>query len=70
MKTTTIEVEGMHCAGCARTVEALLSSLAGVKKARVSFPEATARVLHDPEATSAGDLAAAIEKGGFKARTE
>jgi copper chaperone CopZ len=68
MKTTELRIEGMHCDGCARTVEALLGGVPGVKKARVSFADRAARVLHDPESASAAELAAAVETGGFKAR--
>jgi len=68
MKTTELAIEGMHCTGCARTVETLLSGVTGVRKAEVSFEKARARILHDPNAVAAADLAAAVQKGGFKAR--
>ena len=67
MKTTILTIEGMHCDGCARTIEALLSRVPGVRKAEASFDERQARVLHDQTSSSAGDLAAAIAKGGFTA---
>lgn len=68
MKTTELRIEGMHCDGCARTVEALLGGVPGVKKSRISFDDGAARILHEAESASAGDLVAAVEKGGFKAR--
>ncbi len=68
MKTKEFSIDGMHCDGCANTIEALLSRVPGVRKAEVSFGEKRARVLHDPNAASDADLAAAIEKGGFKAK--
>ena len=67
MKTTILAIEGMHCDGCARTIEALLTRVPGVRKAEASFDERQARVLHDQTMASAADLAAAIAKGGFTA---
>lgn len=68
MKTTEFSIDGMHCDGCANTIEALLARLPGVRKADVSFSEKRARMLHDPNAASDADLAAAIGKGGFTAK--
>lgn len=68
MKTTEVSIDGMHCDGCARTIEALLSRVPGVRKADVSFADRRARVLHDPATTSDADLTAAIGKGGFIAK--
>ena len=68
MKTTILTIEGMHCDGCARTIEALLARVPGVRKAEASFDERQARVLHNQTAASATDLAAAVAKGGFTAK--
>lgn len=68
MKTTILTIEGMHCDGCARTIEALLGRVTGVRKAEASFDERQARVLHDQATASATDLTAAIAKGGFTAK--
>jgi len=67
MKTTVLAVTGMHCDGCARTIEALLGRVAGVRKAQASFREGEARVLHDRDEAPEAELLAAIEKGGFEA---
>lgn len=70
MKTTLLAIEGMHCDGCACTIEALLTRLPGVRKVEASFEERRARVLHDPVSVSETALAEAIAKGGFTARAE
>lgn len=67
MKTTTMTIKGMHCDGCARTVEALLLRVPGVRKAEASFDKREARVLHDRNKAPEADLAAAIARGGFEA---
>ena len=70
MKTTTMTIKGMHCDGCARTVEALLARVPGVRKAEASFDARQARVLHDRNKAPEADLIAAIAKGGFEATVE
>ncbi|SMF26561.1 DNA-binding transcriptional regulator, MerR family [Tistlia consotensis] len=70
MKTTTMTIKGMHCDGCARTVEALLDRVPGVRKAEASFDAHQARVLHDQAEAPEADLVAAVAKGGFEAAVE
>ena len=66
MKTTTIKIDGMHCEGCAQTLQFLLGREAGVRKVEVSFAEREARILHDPQASDSAKLAAIIGKAGFR----
>lgn len=66
MKSVTLKVEGMHCTGCASTIQALLQRNDGVKKASASFEAGEARVLYDPTAVSEDQLAGVIEKAGFR----
>lgn len=68
MQTTILDIEGMHCKGCARTVEALLRQAPGVQKAEASYEEKRARVLHDAGLASAAVLAAIVAQGGYKAK--
>ena len=66
MKTVFLQIQGMHCDGCAETIKALLAVEAGVKASSASFKEGCARVLYDPEVVDERKLVAAIEKGGYK----
>lgn len=66
MKTATFTVEGMHCEGCASTIETVLKRQAGVQMATVSFPDRQARILYDPSAIDEDRLVAAIEKPGYR----
>jgi copper chaperone CopZ len=66
MNHVTFRVEGMHCSGCAATIQALLESNAGVRSASTSFDEHQARVLYDPGAVSEAELIAMIEKAGYR----
>lgn len=66
MKTIEFHIQGMHCDGCAKTIEALLATETGVKAASANFSSARARVLYDPATIDTAKLVAAIEKGGYK----
>jgi len=65
VKTATFKIDGMHCDGCARTIEALVSTEPGVRKATISFKAREARILFDPQALGEDQLAAAIRKAGY-----
>lgn len=65
VKTATFKIDGMHCDGCARTIEALVSTEPGVRKATVSFKAREARILFDPQALGEDQLAAVIRKAGY-----
>jgi DNA-binding transcriptional MerR regulator/copper chaperone CopZ len=66
MKDANFRIEGMHCEGCAKTIEALLGAEPGVQRAAVSFQAREAQVQFDPQATDDAHLAAAIERAGYK----
>jgi len=65
MNSVTLKVEGMHCEGCAKTIEALLGVEPGVRRATVSFKAREAQVRFDPNAIDDGQIAAAIERAGY-----
>ena len=66
MNNATFKVDGMHCGGCAETIQALLQRHAGVRKASASFDKREAQVLYEPGTVSEDELVAAIEKTGFR----
>lgn len=66
MNSVTLKVEGMHCDGCAATIQALLEKNGGTRKVAVSFRQGEARVLYDPRSVTEEQLTATIEKGGFR----
>lgn len=66
MRTITLEVEGMKCAGCASTVESALSDVAGVQRVDVSLEGAEARVTADDPVREV-DLVAAVLDAGYRA---
>ena len=65
MKTTILKIEGMHCEGCAQTIEFLVGREAGVRKVSVSLKEREARILHEP-GVGEDRLAGIIKRAGFR----
>ncbi len=66
MKTADLIIEGMHCDGCAKTVEALLAAEPGVKAATVSYGSGKAHVLFDPQTIDLSRLEKVVELAGFQ----
>lgn len=65
-----LRIEGMHCGGCARGLQTVLTRIEGVIAARVSFDESRAVVDYDPHRVTLERLIHAIENAGFRARVE
>ncbi|MBI3375409.1 MAG: MerR family DNA-binding protein [Betaproteobacteria bacterium] len=66
MKTIDLTIQGMHCEGCAKTIEALLATEPGVKSATVSYGSGSARVLFDPASVDLPRLVKAVERAGYR----
>ncbi len=66
MKNVMFKIEGMHCSGCAATIQTVLLRHGGVKSASASFDAGEARVFYDPAVVSEEQVAAVIEKAGFR----
>ena len=61
-----LEIGGMTCGGCVRSVTRVLEAVPGVKAANVELEKARARI--EGEALDAATLIAAVEDAGFDAR--
>jgi copper chaperone CopZ len=66
MKSLELRIEGMHCDGCAGTIEALLAREPGIKGASVSYAAGKGQILYDPAATDPARIAATIERAGYR----
>jgi copper chaperone CopZ len=62
-----MQVEGMSCQGCVRTIQRKLSSQPGVKQAHVNLAAARAVVEYDDALTTPDALLAAVEQIGYHA---
>jgi copper chaperone len=68
METIVLEVSGMTCGGCVRSVTNVLKALPGVSAAEVSLEKSQAKVTFDPALANAAALRAAVEEAGYEAR--
>ncbi|MBG9989390.1 heavy-metal-associated domain-containing protein [Aerococcaceae bacterium DSM 111176] len=62
----TYNVEGLSCAGCARTVENTLKDIEGVNNASVNLAEKTATVSYEDTNISFETLSDAVAESGYK----
>lgn len=69
METIILNIGGMTCGGCVKSVTKVLEALDGVAKAEVSLENATAAVTFDAGKIQADDLIEAVEDAGFDAKT-
>jgi copper chaperone len=67
MQEQTIKIAGMSCQGCVRSVERVLTGLAGVERVVVSLEQGQVQVSFDPRQVSDTQLRAAIVSAGFEA---
>lgn len=64
-RVTTIDVAGMHCGGCERSLVTALQALPGVEAASADHIAEQVEVTHDPAVAGEAALRAAVESAGF-----
>ncbi|OFR05118.1 heavy-metal-associated domain-containing protein [Neisseria sicca] len=67
METLTLNIGGMTCGGCVKSVTRILENTQGVAKAEVSLDNKNAIIEFDPAKTNPEALIEAIEDGGYDA---
>jgi len=67
LETSTLDIQGMHCASCVSRIEQSLKKVAGVSDASVNLATNRARVVFDPALAASESLIAAVEKAGYGA---
>ena len=67
METLTLNIGGMTCGGCVKSVTRILENTQGVVKAEVSLENKNAVIEFDPAKTNPDALIEAIEDGGYDA---
>ena len=67
MAKTTLEVNGMSCQHCVKTVTDVLTELEGVQRAKVNLRKGEAIVHFDASHTTTDNLTEAITEAGFEA---
>lgn len=66
-REVVMPVEGMSCVACVARVKKEISAMPGVAAVNVDLAERRARISFDPKRISPKELAAAIDKLGYKA---
>ena len=66
METATLQIRGMTCAGCVRSVTKALQKLNGVASAEVSLDSGEAKIAFDSTRVSVAQLKAALEMAGYQ----
>ncbi|MFZ1682216.1 MAG: heavy metal-associated domain-containing protein [Rhizobiaceae bacterium] len=64
-----LKIEGMHCGGCAASVEKALKAAPGIRSVTVDLAGGSARVEADADADTAL-IVAAVEDAGYDARID
>ena len=64
-QTITLNIEGMTCGGCVKSVTNALNQVAGVKSVDVSLDHNSATISFDDSQAQQNTLKEAIEDAGF-----
>ena len=65
MQTVTLNIDGMTCGGCVKSVTRLLEGVEGVEKAEVNLENKNAVITFDESKTDTDALIDAVEDGGY-----
>ncbi|MHB8482821.1 MAG: heavy-metal-associated domain-containing protein [Nitrospiria bacterium] len=66
METKTLDIKGMTCQHCVKTVKGALEQIKGVKSVEVVLEKEKATVIYDPAQVQAGQFKTAIEEAGYE----
>ena len=66
-QTTTLNINGMTCGGCVKSVTNALNQVTGVQQADVSLEQNNVVIKFDDSQTNETALKQAIEDAGFEA---
>lgn len=66
MKKITFNIEGMHCAACARAAQNSISKLDGVSEAQVNISDNIATVSFDESKVGEKEIFGAVKTAGFE----
>lgn len=66
LKRTAVKIGGMHCAGCANSIQSSVGGLAGVKKCEVNLASEKALIEFDPLEVDLSQIEKAVQSAGYK----
>lgn len=65
MTEQVLHIQGMHCAGCGKTVQSAIESLSGVRTASAHFRQGTVEVSYDETQLGTEDIIRAVREAGY-----
>ena len=65
METLTLNIKGMTCGGCVKSVSSVLQKIAGVSGVEVSLEQNRATISYDPAQAKPAQFKSAIEDAGY-----
>jgi copper chaperone len=65
METLTLNIKGMTCGGCVKSVTNVLQPLPGVASVNVSLEQNNASITFDPAKVKPAQFKSAIEDAGY-----
>lgn len=65
MLNQQFQIKGMHCVGCALTIDGALEDLPGVKAVTTSYAKQSFDVEYDPQKVSEAEIIVAIRHSGY-----
>jgi copper chaperone len=66
METLTINIKGMTCGGCVKSISNVLQPIKGVSSVVVSLEQNRASITFDPVQAKPAQFKSAIEDAGFE----
>ncbi|MHB8627606.1 MAG: heavy-metal-associated domain-containing protein [Aggregatilineales bacterium] len=67
MTKKRFQIQGMHCVGCAMTIDGAVEDVRGVKSATTNYARQVAEVEYDEKKVAEAQIVAAIQAAGYKA---
>lgn len=64
------QIQGMHCVGCAMTVDGALEDLPGVKSATTHYARQVAEVEYDEKLVTEAQIIDAVQAAGYTVKLE
>lgn len=68
METTTLKLQGMSCAACARNIENAIRAVEGVNECNVNFGAEQATIAYDSRTTTIAEIQQAVDAAGYSAQ--
>ena len=66
MMKKQFQIKGMHCVGCAMTIDGALEDLPGVQSASTSYAKQVVDVSYDDKKVTEQQMIEAVRKAGYQ----